>query len=72
MIEIIISLFQQAGFSVFVAPGRLIIRKRLNQKTIGMDWAIAPEDLSYLSPSLLLDEAKSRIRQLESEIAPKW
>lgn len=73
MIEALIAYIEDQGFDVRVFPGVLCIRKVVDDKRWGIDWAISPFELGMLRApkEILFDEADRRIAWLRKAIEEK-
>jgi hypothetical protein len=69
MIEALIDYIQKKGYSVSVAPGILLIRKKIGSQTAGLNWAVSQFDLKYVaSVEVLFRSADYQLARLETGI----
>jgi len=70
MIEALIAYIEDQGFDVHVFPSVLCIRKAVDDKLWGYDWAISRLDLEMArtSKELLFRDADYRLAQLRKAI----
>ena len=73
MIEALVRHFEEHGFTVYVLPGVLLIRKVVAQQVFGYNWAISQVELQELKAVswIAFEHADHIIEWLNQAIADK-
>lgn len=73
MIEALVRYFEERGFTVYVLPGMLIVRKVVANDVFGYNWAITQAELQDLKAAswILFEHADHIIEWLNKAIAAR-